>query len=65
METRYTYQTLPGQTIVRKRPTGFTWSELLDELQRHGEGIIVDDEFSADVRDDRIRSIVGKSCQSL
>lgn len=41
---KYSYQTFPGQTIIRVVEDGYTKSELLDELVMNGEGKIISDD---------------------
>ena len=38
---RYTYETQPGQTIIRTAPEGYDLVELLEELTQNSEGVLV------------------------
>ena len=37
----YSYETFPGQTILRTAITGYTISEVIDEIRLSGEGRLV------------------------
>ena len=60
--TTYSYQTYPGQTIIRNRNgSGFTAMQLMDELARNGEGVIVLDE-RADRTNQFLLGLEGRQC---
>lgn len=59
----YTYETFPGQTIVRKRDDGFSARELIEEIDRNGEGqVVLADDSNAD---DFLRAMEGLACGNL
>lgn len=62
-ETTYSYETLPGQTLLRTCQDGYTWDELLAELRNNGDGVIVDTDEGRS--DERIASVAGRDARSL
>lgn len=60
---QYSYQTFPGQTIIRVVNDGYTLSDLLDQLRNNGDGIIIadDDENIPD----ELRPYIGKACKTV
>jgi len=57
---KYSYQTFPGQTIIRETKNGFCLRELITELRNNGEGVVCNDsEKEVHLR------IVGKQCREL
>jgi len=57
---KYSYQTFPGQTIIRETKNGFCLRELIAELRNNGVGIIVNDS----AKEEHLR-IMGKRCEEL
>jgi len=57
---KYGYTAWPEQTIIREMDSGFTYEELLGELQNNGEGIII-----ADSEKEENLPCIGKDCREL
>jgi hypothetical protein len=61
METKqYSYETFPGQTIIKEVADGYSYNDLIDEIRNNGSGVIV-----ADSDNESKLSIVGKQCSEL
>lgn len=63
--TTYSYETFPGQTMIRDRNgTGFTQLQLMNELGRNGDGVIVLHE-EADHDNQFLLGLEGKDCADI
>ncbi len=63
----FSYETLPGQTIIRTViDGGYTWKQLMNELAVNGDGVIVADIDAIDSfsRED-VRQIVGRNAREV
>ena len=62
--TTYSYETFPGQTIVRTvcDGSGYTFGELLVALEANGDGVVVADDSRCN---GRILAIEGRPCRTL
>ena len=58
----YSYETFPGQTVVRTSDAGFGQDELLAELSVNGDGFITNDDERSD---SFCRTLEGLTCEEI
>ncbi len=65
-QQHYSYQTYPGQVIVRPVDDGYTLDELLVELHNNGEGVILyDDRRDGETVPEEFVPYIERTCDSL